>query len=224
MSSETSTDARGLGATGGARADGGFQPWQLFTLAALISGSIVAFYAGFQPPAVRIALIGTVFAAAIIGVAALRTLAPFTLKGGPAPPPVVGGRTRAALEREKTLALRSIKELEFDRAMGKLSEKDFTEMSARLRARAGRLLRELDAHVGYRGDIEQELTRRLAASAPQPSAAAAPHTSDAGGGGGPDAALPDDSALATAAACATCGTRNDADARFCKECGTRLQV
>jgi hypothetical protein len=30
--------------------------------------------------------------------------------------------------------LRSIKELEFDRAMGKMSEKDFAEMSARLRA------------------------------------------------------------------------------------------
>ena len=49
---------------------------------------------------------------------------------------MLGGRTRAALEREKTLVLRSIKELEFDRAMGKVSEKDFAEMSARLRARA----------------------------------------------------------------------------------------
>ena len=49
---------------------------------------------------------------------------------------MLGGRTRAALEREKTLSLRSIKELEFDRAMGKVSEKDFAEMGARLRARA----------------------------------------------------------------------------------------
>ena len=43
---------------------------------------------------------------------------------------MLGGRTRAALEREKALVLRSIKELEFDRAMGKVSEKDFAEMSA----------------------------------------------------------------------------------------------
>ena len=39
-------------------------------------------------------------------------------------------RARAALEREKTLVLRSIKELEFDRAMGKLSPRDFDEMAA----------------------------------------------------------------------------------------------
>ena len=37
---------------------------------------------------------------------------------------MIGERTRAALEREKMLALRSIKELEFDRAMGKLSDDD----------------------------------------------------------------------------------------------------
>ena len=38
---------------------------------------------------------------------------------------MVGERTRAALEREKMLTLRAIKELEFDRAMGKMSEEDF---------------------------------------------------------------------------------------------------
>ena len=49
---------------------------------------------------------------------------------------MIGERTRAALEREKMLALRSIKELEFDRAMGKLSDEDWQEMSgAAARAR-----------------------------------------------------------------------------------------
>ena len=51
-------------------------------------------------------------------------------------PATIGGRTRVALEREKTLVLRSIKELEFDFAMGKIAKADFDEMSARLRARA----------------------------------------------------------------------------------------
>ncbi len=37
------------------------------------------------------------------------------------------------MEREKALVLRSIKELEFDRAMGKVSPRDFDEMSTRLR-------------------------------------------------------------------------------------------
>src|SRR6185436_17587187 len=50
-------------------------------------------------------------------------------------------------------ALRAIKELEFDRAIGKLSEEDFKEMSGRLRARATRLIRQLDAGGGYREQI-----------------------------------------------------------------------
>ena len=51
---------------------------------------------------------------------------------------------RAVLEREKLLVLRSIKELEFDRAMGKVSPKDFDEMAGRLRARAMSLMQQLD--------------------------------------------------------------------------------
>ena len=40
--------------------------------------------------------------------------------------------------------LRSIKELEFDFAMKKVAQADFDEMSARLRARAIGLMRQLD--------------------------------------------------------------------------------
>ena len=65
------------------------------------------------------------------------------------------------MEREKTLVLRSIKELEFDRAMGKVSEKDFSDMSGRLRSRAARLMRQLDAGAGYRSEIEKEITKRI---------------------------------------------------------------
>ena len=60
-------------------------------------------------------------------------------------------RARAALEREKALVLRSLKELEFDQAMGKLSATDFDEMGGRLRARAIALMKQLDAGgSGYR--------------------------------------------------------------------------
>ena len=65
----------------------------------------------------------------------------------------IGGRTRVALEREKSLVLRSIKELEFDFAMGKVAKPDFDEMSARLRARALGLMRQLDAGGGYKEQI-----------------------------------------------------------------------
>jgi hypothetical protein len=56
----------------------------------------------------------------------------------------VGAATLAALRAEKALALRTIKELEFDRAMGKVSEADFDEMAGRLRARALRVMEQLE--------------------------------------------------------------------------------
>ena len=73
------------------------------------------------------------------------------------------------------LVLRSIKELEFDRAMGKVSDQDFQEMAARLRARAIALMKQLDdSGAGYRQLIEQELRTRLGRAGTPPAAAAAP--------------------------------------------------
>ena len=99
--------------------------------------------------------------AALVGLAVLRTLRPL-VSAEDDRTSMIGERTRAALEREKMLALRPIKELEFDRAMGKLSDADFQEMSGRLRARAARLMRQLDAGAGYREQIERDLAKRLA--------------------------------------------------------------
>ena len=84
-------------------------------------------------------------------------------------------RARAALEREKTLVLRSIKELEFDRAMGKVSAKDFDEMAGRLRARAMTLMKQLDAGgSGYR-EVDRARAQRAAhGGRPRSTAAAAP--------------------------------------------------
>ena len=141
MSSETSTDQPT------------FEPWQLFTLAGLIGATIAVFMARGESPAAVIMISLTIFAAAAVGMAALRTFLPLTQKSWSDGARILGGRTRAALEREKSLVLRSIKELEFDRAMGKVSEKDFGEMSGRLRARAARLMRQLDAGAGPFGDV-----------------------------------------------------------------------
>ena len=49
--------------------------------------------------------------------------------------------------------------------MGKLSDADWHEMSGRLRARAARLMRQLDAGAGYREQIERDLAKRLGATA-----------------------------------------------------------
>jgi hypothetical protein len=186
MSSETSTS------TGDA-----LQPWQLFTLAGLIGATVVVFVSRGQTPAGIILLSLTIFTAAVVGVATWRTLAPLASDDDHAAMPVLHGRTRTALEREKTLVLRSIKELEFDRAMGKVSDKDFAEMGTRLRARAAGLLRQLDAGASYRAQIENAIEQRVGVKA-APS-------------------------MATARACPSCGTENDADARFCKHCGASLE-
>ncbi len=184
MSSETSTDS--------------LQPWQFFVLAALGCATAVVFLARDRGILAVVLLSVLMFAAVLVGLATLRTLLPLVTPQDDRVE-MVGGRTRAALEREKLLTLRAVKDLEFDRAMGKVSEADFHEMSTRLRARAVRLIRQLDAGQGYRSRIEQDVAARLG-TAKDDGASAAP----------------------VARTCAQCSTANDPDARFCKECGQQL--
>ena len=120
----------------------------------------------------------------------------------------LGTARRRELLREKRILLKAIKELEFDRAMGKLSPQDFDEMAGRLRARAIGIMKQLDEDGSpYRAVIEKELAARVSRTpvvAPVRPAVAAPAPTPIG-------------------LCA-CGTQNDADARFCKSCGGKLEV
>ena len=225
MSSEASTEERLVppkrDSAGGlvapkAEADA-LQPWQLFTLAGLIGATVVVFFSRGQSPIGIILLSAAVFAAAFVGLSALRTLLPLTRSVPEDRPDMLGGRTRAALERDKALVLRTIKELEFDRGMGKVSEKDFAEMSARLRARAGRIMRQLDAGSLYREQIEKEVEQRLAADGS--GAGSAPRNPPREAEKTP---TPVGRAAGSIAVCPSCSTQNDPDARFCKSCGARL--
>jgi hypothetical protein len=135
----------------------------------------------------------------------------------------ISERSRAAVEREKALVLRSIKELEFDRAMGKLSPKDFDEMAGRLRARAITLMKQVDeGATGYRELIERELAARLAPRA-RVSGVAAPVAAEAPPAVHAQPAPPMESQPAVGR-CSSCRTANDPDAAFCKRCGTKLSV
>jgi hypothetical protein len=167
-------------------------------LAALVCATVVTFIARGQGPTAVILLSVLMGVTALAGLAALRTVLPLVSPGDDRPASL-SQRTRATLEREKLLALRAIKELEFDRAMKKVSEEDFREMSGRLRARAGRLMRQLEAGAGYRDRIEQDLVKRLGEKA-SPGAKDAVKTKS----------------------CAKCSTVNDIDARFCKQCGSAI--
>jgi hypothetical protein len=189
MSSATSTDSQPL------------QPWQFFTLAGLVGATIVVFLSEGQTPSSIILLSLIIFGAAAVGAAAWRMFSPLSGTEGPAGPQIFGGRTRAALEREKSLVLRSIKDLEFDHAMGKVSDKDFADMGARLRARAAGLIRQLDAGTNYRQAIEAEIEKRVHVKKPEQQPA-----------------VP----ASTTKLCLSCCTPNDPDARFCKGCGYQL--
>ena len=179
------------------------QPWQFFVLAALACATALTLMARGQNLTSVILLTVLMGTAVLVGLAGLRMVRPL-LTDEDDSTPMIGERTRVALEREKMLALRAIKELEFDQAMGKISDDDFREMTLRLRTRAGRLMRQLDAGVGYREQVEREVSRRLGAG---PAAK-----------GGRSGAI----AEAPGRVCGSCSTENDGDATFCKRCGAKL--
>ena len=189
MSSGTSTESSA------------FRPWHLFVLAALVAATIAILVARPADPVGAALLIVAIGAASLVGLAAYRAIKPLTQKEFVETTVMVGSRSRAAVEREKTLVLRSIKELEFDRAMGKVSDGDFEEMGRRLRVLAIRLMKQLDVDaVDYTALIERELQGRLGASV---ETSVAPLKTDGG-------------------VCGHCRTVNDEDARFCKGCGKAL--
>jgi len=194
MSSETSIDTR-------PKADDSLQPWQFFVLAALGCATAVTFIARGQGVASVVLLSVLMLAAGLVGLAMLRTVRPLVSREDDRTV-MIGHRTRAALEREKMLTLRAIKELEFDRAMGKLSEADWQEMSSRLRARATGLMKRLDAGSSYRDQIERDVLKRLG-----PTTTAAANAADA---------------QVRGHFCTECGTKNEGDAKFCKNCGHKL--
>jgi zinc ribbon protein len=170
----------------------GFKPAHFFVLLSLVGATVAVIVAGQPTPAHLVLLSVMIGTAGACAAALYATIAPLLRTHQRAERISLSSRTRTALEREKILVLRSIKELEFDRAMGKMSAADFDEMAGRLRARALALMKQLDSPEStYRTAIERELETRAA------EAAAAPHV------------------------CA-CGTKNDADASFCKKCGAKL--
>ena len=176
--SATSTDRPGP------EADSGFRPWHFYILLSMAGATAAVMLARQTHPAALLLLSGAVVAAGLVGLALHYALSGFLGVASERREPLAATE-REALEREKLLTLRAIKELEFDRAMRKVSEPDFQDMATRLRARAMSIIEELE---------------RQPAPASVPAAKQAP-----------------------AGACAACGTKNDRDARFCKQCGAGLE-
>ena len=173
-----------------ADAPAAFRPWHFFILISMAGATVAVMLSVHTHPVALLLLSAAVVCAGIVAMALHNAIEGFFHRGTE-PVPLTAG-TRDDLLREKALVLRSIKELEFDKAMGKVSEADFADISSRLRARALALMADLD-----RG-------------APAPVAPVAKVTAGRA------------RAAVAAPVCGSCGTVNDADARFCKSCGTGL--
>ncbi|HEX3849721.1 MAG TPA: zinc ribbon domain-containing protein [Polyangiaceae bacterium] len=134
--------------------------------------------------------------------------------------------TRSAEEEQKRAVLRALKDLEYERSVGKIGEDDYHEYAARYRAEAKRLIQVLDENLAEgRKQVEVELARRLARvpgastegetsaeAKSSPSASEADETQEA----------PEKSSEINVPAtreCSECQAKNELDARFCKACG-----
>ena len=141
-----------------------------------------------------------VLAAALVGLAAVwLVLQPLVLPGR-ARTPVY--EPPDAEETPKGVALAALKEIEFDRETGKLSDEDYAFLKGKYTGVALDALRAESveaAEVGAPGDVEVMIAAR--ARALRSAATSAP----------PGAPV-----------CSTCGPRPEADAVFCSTCGHRL--
>ena len=183
--------------------------------AAALAFGVVVERMRFGPPLVMIALGGMTLA--FTGAALWRMIDPLTRESLSQLASPRETRRKRELDREKQLVLKAIKEIELDYQMRKIAERDYREMIERYRARALRLIGEIEAGDDYRALIERELKIRLALPttdrpkagppAPTPAPASTPNVA-------PEAA--------PRSRCASCQTANDEDAQFCKKCGTKL--
>lgn len=134
---------------------------------ALIFGGGIAI--GLSPAMVMLLMAGV----AVVGVTLLLVLTFHSLVADPPPEATrrATGRRRKELEREKQSLLKALKELSFDHEMRKISDDDYRDVASAYRARAVRVMRQLDEAGGdFRKLVEQDAAARRIArgSGPQP--------------------------------------------------------
>ncbi|HEX7667301.1 MAG TPA: zinc ribbon domain-containing protein [Polyangiaceae bacterium] len=202
-------------------------------------------------PAILVFAAGALLGTITLLWASLRTL------GGDAPLPsglasaAIAQRANRSAEEQKRAVLLALKDLEHERAIGKIDDADYAEVAARYREEAKTLLRQIDeeiapkrpraeeiakAHLRKRGllgdegaDESNEDDAKEPEEKPEPkprhSIEPVPPTRKSSE---PPPALKneDDEEKTTAedrAVCPKCGTSNEQDAAFCKKCGTAMK-
>ncbi len=120
-----------------------------------------------------------------------------------------------ALSEEKRRALRALKDLENEHALGKIDDGDYRAMVLRYRGDARDLMRAMDMQVApLRADAERIAREHLEKLGLAPRTDVALTTSVPAPSGQPRPRV----------TCLTCETSNEPDAAFCKKCGTPVRT
>jgi hypothetical protein len=182
----------------------------------LVSAIVVGFVASVGS-ALLVAAAGTLLGTIALLWTSLRTLS------GDAPLPTgleeLSQRDGVdALAEQKRRALLSLKDLENERALGRIDDADYEAFLTRYRAEAKDVMRRIDERQApSRADAERVardyVAKRFAHPAAAPVSERATKASEA-----PEPAAK----RAERIPCATCGASNETDAAFCKHCGSAL--
>jgi Double zinc ribbon len=119
-------------------------------------------------------------------------------------------------ETPRGIALTALKEIEFDRETGKLSDPDYQFLKAKYTAEALEAMRQ-DADAPTPGRASDDVEAMIAAKVRALRSASATASSDAPVTSG-------SANTATTPSCSGCGLRPEPDALFCSSCGRRLSV
>lgn len=133
-----------------------------------------------------------------------------------------------AEEEQKRAVLRTLKDLEYERSVGKISEEDYKELLVTYRARAKRLIQAVDEGTEHsKNQAERLVEKRLKAlrkaethDAGEPPPASQGETRAQAG---ESPSEPEARSSTRTRRCPECQTKNDTDARFCKGCGLALE-
>jgi len=107
----------------------------------------------------------------------------------------------SAAEEEKRAVLQALKDLDYERSVGKIADADYEELLRRYRTEAKRLLRAVDVDLA---PLRAKAAAYVAERSGRAEAPVAP-------------------AAKAKRACPSCKVDNDIDAVFCKKCGGKLE-
>ncbi len=190
----------------------------LWILGALAFAFVISFSNGTDPVAARVMLALTAACAALTVILLGETFA--SLRGRRDSSLAESLASHAALEEEKKQILMAIKELDFDRSMNKINDKDFEILRTRYERDALRVLKAIDEEFeGWREKALALAGKHLKTPAKASGTSGASETADAAPRPSAPPAKPAEENTHT---CPSCKTGNDPDSRFCKKCGSRL--